>query len=69
MQTSYTQKTERNLNLYKSNGSFEGFAEGTKIDETQEKVKTQEKTQDLNERSFFHMLENFLLSYAQKTCL
>ena len=50
MQTSYTQKTERNLNLYKSNGSFEGFAEGTKIDETQEKVKTQEKTQDLNER-------------------
>ena len=31
MQTSYTQKTERNLNLYKSNGSFEGFAEGTEI--------------------------------------
>ena len=62
IQTSQTQKTERSWNLCRRNGYLKVLLGEKILGQTHEKINTQIKTQDLNER-YLPMLENCLLSF------
>ena len=70
IQTSQTQKTARNLNLWQSNGCFEGLADGKKIvAQNTWKSKTPDKNQIHQSDIFIYLKTVYCRTYCTKDLL